>query len=65
MYLFNANFYTKMSEIYDLIQICKAHVTIITEANTGNEGPEEIVEINNLYEKYKLETKTIFNDNVS
>ena len=61
----NSNFYTKMIEIHDLIQVCKAHITIITEANIGNEGPDEIVEINNLFEHYKFEAKPIFNDKVS
>ena len=61
----NADFVTKMHEIYQTIYNNKSDISIITEANTGKEDPGQKLEISKLFDKFSIETNTVYTDKVS
>ena len=61
----HSNFAMKQHEIHATITSNNAHVSIISKYNTGNENPAQIIEKNNLFDKYRFENKPIFNDKIS
>ena len=52
-------------KLFNFIFTTKEDISIISEANTGNEDNQKLILWNNLFCRYKIEEKYIFNDKTS